>query len=309
MLPGGRGVTRGRPASWDPDPDEGVQVTPATQITESTAERLREVRRLSCERMSGTPVEGALGMVIEELTEDSLVLAAPVPLRDGRPDPLGVLALRCVLIDTAAGLAAGGGLAFGNGGATVEFRMDHAAPLDPDAHRLRAEGRLLHVVGSAALAAAVLRDDRGQVLVRAQGYFARKFDGPAAAETPVPRDQSGRLGELCDALVLEPAADPAERLVQLPEIVANSRGHIHGGMAIALSELVQCDVRAADAAESRLLSMHVEYLRPAICDGTPVACRTRYVRRGRRFATLRTEIVRPDGRIAEIATGLWATED
>jgi acyl-coenzyme A thioesterase PaaI-like protein len=55
--------------------------------------------------------------------------------------------------------------------------------------------------------------------------------------------------------------------------------------------------------------MNVDYLRPAICDGTALRFRTEYVRRGKRFATLRTEVVRADGRVAEAATGLWSTED
>lgn len=286
-------------------------MTPATQITESVAGRLAEIKRLSAERMSATPVEGALGLVIEELTGDSLTLTAPVPLLDGRPDPLAVLALRYVLVDTAAGLgAATTAKAFGDGGATIELRTDHTAPLHPGARMLRAEGRRLQVSDGAALAVAVLRDDRGEVLARSQGHFAREFGGPPVEVEPPPAvPPPARLPELRDALVLESAADPTDRFVRLPAILANIRGHIHGGTMITLADLVQRDVRAADrsgdAGASGALSMQVDFLRPAACDGTPLACRTEYVRRGRRFSTLRTELVRPDGRPAAIATGLW----
>jgi hypothetical protein len=38
-----------------------------------------------------------------------------------------------------------------------------------------------------------------------------------------------------------------------------------------------------------------------------LTCRSEYTRHGRRFATLRTELARPDGRLAGIATGLWSS--
>jgi uncharacterized protein (TIGR00369 family) len=191
--------------------DEGVRVT---ATVENLTERRREVIRLTDERMALAPVEGALGLVMDDLTEDSLRLAAPVPLRDGRPDRAGVIALMCVLTDTAAGLA---------GGAV----------------------RCWHV-----------------------------------------------------------------RTVRLPGLLANPREQIHGGVVVALAELAQRDVREAatspGAAAPRLLSMAVDYLRPADCDGTPLACRSEYTRHGKRFSTLRTELVRPDGRLAAIGTGLWS---
>ncbi len=267
---------------------------------------LETILRLSNERMAATPVEGgALRMTISRLTRDSLCIEAPVPTLDGYTDPIGVQALLAALADTGAGLAAAMGTAFGDGGATIEFRMDHAAPLEPDARALSVQGRRLQIVGGAALAEAVVTDDRGRVVVRGHGHFARSFDGPAAdVELPPAAVAGSRLADLCSALSLPEATDPADREVPLPAVLANSRGQIHGGMVLTLAERLQREIRGTGA---RLLSMHVDYLRPAACDGSPARCRSEYVRRGRRFATLRTELTRADGRPAAIATGLWST--
>lgn len=54
------------------------------------------------------------------------------------------------------------------------------------------------------------------------------------------------------------------------------------------------------------LTVQAQYLLPAPAQGAELTCRTSYVRRGRAFSTVRTELVRPDGRIATLVTGLWS---
>jgi acyl-coenzyme A thioesterase PaaI-like protein len=264
--------------------------------------------------MAVARVEGTLGVRVEEITEEHLLVGAPLPRRDGRLDPMGVLALSCVLSDTGSGIASSIGQAYGDGGATVELRMDLAGPPHPDASRLQVAARRLSTVGGAALSESVLRDDLGTVLGRARGHFALSFSGSVFESDDLPPpDGRERALELCDALALEPGDDPTERVVDVPGLLANSRGHLHGGLAIALAQQVQGQVRGADLSDAagppRLVSMTMDYLRPAICDGTPLTFRTDYVRRGRRFSTVRTEVVRADGRVADVATGLWTIED
>jgi uncharacterized protein (TIGR00369 family) len=264
--------------------------------------------------MALAPVEGALGVVMDDLTEDGLRLAGSVPLREGRPDPVAVTALLCVLTDTSAGVASALGRPYGEGGATVELRIDYTAPLDPDVRRLYVDARLVHVGGGAALTEGTLCDDRGRVLARAHGHFAHvPGNGSAPPERTPHADGMRAVGpqELSAALALDPAADPLVRTILLTELLANSRRQIHGGMMIALAELAQREVREAatspGAPAPRLLSMAVDYLRPVDCDDSSLTCRSEYTRHGRRFATLRTELVRPDGRLAAIATGLWSS--
>ncbi|HTK64434.1 MAG TPA: PaaI family thioesterase [Pseudonocardia sp.] len=284
-------------------------------VTE-TAERMREIIRLTDERMALAPVEGALGLVMDDLDSSSLRLGGSVPLNDGRPDPVAMTALICVLTDTAAGLASALGRPYGDGGATVELRIDHLAPVHPDVRRLHADARQIHVGSGVALAEATLCDDRGAVLARAHGHFAHipgNWSFPPEDSPHVPGKPLFGPAELGAALTLDPATDPLERTVALPEVLANPRRQIHGGVVVALAELAQRQVREAatspGAAPPRLLSISVDYLRPADCDGSTVICRSEYTRHGKRFSTLRTELVRPDGRVAAIATGLWSAVD
>lgn len=284
-------------------------------VTE-TAERLREIMRLTDERMALAPVEGALGLVMDDLGGSGLRLGGALPVYDGRPDPVAATALICVLTDTAAGLASALGRPYGDGGATVELRIDHIAPLHPDARRLHADARQIHVGGGAALAEATLCDDRGAVLARAHGHFAHipgNWSSPPEYSPHAPGEPTFGPAQLSAALTLDPSTDPLERTIALPEVLANPRKQIHGGIVVALAELAQREVREAAtspaAAPPRLLSISVDYLRPADCDGSTVSCRSEYTRHGKRFSTLRTELVRPDGRVAAVATGLWSAVD
>jgi uncharacterized protein (TIGR00369 family) len=279
----------------------------------NTSDRRREVIRLTDERMALAPVEGALGLVMDDLSDVGLRLGAPVPLRDGRPDPVVVTALVCVLTDTAAGLASALGRPYGEGGATVELRIDYTEPIGPDVTRLYADARQVHVGGGAALGEATLCDERGGVLARARGHFAHVpgdwLSAPDDSRHSVGRPAVGP-GELSAALAFDPATDLLDRTIQLPWLLANPRHQIHGGVVIALAELAQREVRQAATSPGgeppRLLSMSVDYLRPAECDGSTLVCRSEYTRHGKRFSTLRTELVRPDGRLAAVATGLWS---
>lgn len=279
-------------------------MTSASSGTATTVDQVEDFRRLSNERIAAAPVGRALGMTIAQMTTESLRVEAPVPRIDFRPSPIGLVSVMTALTDTAAGMAAATGPTANDVGATIELRMDYAAPIDPAVRWLRAEGRRLHTVGEAVLTAAVLTDERGTVLVRGTGHFARSFEMPTDVEPPAPAPTGALMEAMSAALTLGPSADPAERTVPLAEVLANWRGHIHGGMVLALAEQVQRAIHTLQRAQLR--SLHAEYLRPMVCDGGPLICRSAYVRNGRRFATLRTEMIRADGRPAAIATGLWA---
>ncbi len=260
--------------------------------------------------LADVPVEGSLGVVVDEITPNSLRMSAPVPHRDGRPDPGAVDALICVLTDSAAGLAAAVGRPKGQGGATIELRVDHGPLPGPGVRRLEVEGTQLHSIAGAELCTAVLTDDAGQVLARATGHFAAVPAGTGGLPTPPP---PGDADALLAALRLGPAHDPLRRGLELPGLLANPRGVIHGG---ALLTLVQAAQRAAligtnpRVGQPRLLSTQTEFLRPVPCsDGSGADLTTRFGRRGRRFSTLHSEVVLPDGRLAATTTGLWATAE
>jgi acyl-coenzyme A thioesterase PaaI-like protein len=270
----------------------------------------REFTREIMRWLADVPVEGSLGVVVDEITSSSLRMSAPVPYRDGLPDPHAVDALICVLTDSAAGLAAAVGRPQGQGGATIELRVDYGPLPGPGVRRLAVEGTQLHSLAGAELCTAVLTDDAGHVLARATGHFAAVASGTGGLPAPPP---PGHPDAVLAALRLGPALDPLSRGLELPGLLANPRGVIHGG---ALLTLVQSAQRAALTAANpqgdppRLLSTQTEFLRPVPCgDGSGADLTTRFGRRGRRFSTLHSEVVLPDGRLAATTTGLWATPD
>jgi len=133
------------------------------------------------------------------------------------------------------------------------------------------------------------------------GYGAGELDGFAP----------GSADELFRAL--GPAGgDPAVWSLAAAERLANGRGDVHGGILLAIGQLAQQRFQLADSAgmaRPRPLSTQAEYLRPVPADGAELTCRTEYVRRGRAFRTVRCQLVRSDGRVAAVVSGLWSSAD
>lgn len=284
-------------ASSGPETQSGSSAGGGQEFTREIARWLAEV-----------PVEGSLDVVVDEITPCSLRMSAPVPHVDGLPDPDAVDALICVLTDSAAGLAAAVGRPKGQGGATIELRVDHGPRPGPGVRRLEVEGTQLHSIAGAELCTAVLTDDTGQVLARATGHFAAVPSGTGGLPTPPP---PGDADALLAALRLGPAPEPLRRRLELPGLLANPRGVIHGGALLTLVQAAQREALTAanpQADPPRLLGTQTEFLRPVPCgDGSGADLTTRFGRRGRRFSTLHSEVVLPDGRLAATTTGLWAT--
>lgn len=273
------------------------------------------------DRLRNTPVEGGFGLRMSELGADGGRLRLPIPLgepdRDGRPDSVGVAVALDVLADTAGGVTVSTCLGKGIGSPTIELRIDHVAPPAEDAGWMVAHSTVSHEVAGAGYATALVHDDTGRLLARASGYYVVATpettlgerpspDRPAPAFAGVgPNDGPGAL-----LAALTPSGDdPAEWSLPAAPALANLRGHVHGGVLMALGELAQRRLQLTDLSRDvvpRLLTVRAEYLRPAPVDGTALRCRTGYVRRGRRFRTLRSELVRADGRVATIVTGLWS---
>jgi uncharacterized protein (TIGR00369 family) len=165
-------------------------------------------------------------------------------------------------------------------------------------------------------------DDTGRVLVRAVGHYLSRrrtarpaAPGPAAAtsgaELGCPADEVGKPDALLRALA--PAGDgPALWVLPAAAELANPRQDVHGGALLTIGHLAQQRFVHADTAAGESmtpLSLQAQYLLPVPADGSELRCRTEYVRRGRAFRTVRSELVRPDGRVATVVSGLWSAVD
>jgi uncharacterized protein (TIGR00369 family) len=269
------------------------------------------------------PVEGRLGMRVTALSPEGSRLRIPIPpdspASEGSSSPGLVLALN-VLADTAGGLALSACQGTGVGGPTIELRLDHVAAPADGASWLIGEGALQHEAGGAGYLSISVSDDTGRVLVRAVGHYLlsrRHTARPSApdqaaatagAELGCPADEVGQPDVLLRALA--PAGDdPAHWALPAAAELANPRQDVHGGALLTIGHLAQQRFVHADTAAGESmtpLSLQAQYLLPVPADDSELRCRTEYVRRGRTFRTVRSELVRPDGRVATVVSGLWS---
>jgi len=270
------------------------------------------------------PIEGRLGMLVTELSPAGSRGRLPIPAEDPDGERAGLALAINVLADTAGGLALSAHVGGADGGPTIELRLDHAARPAEEASWLFGEAEVLHEVGGSAYLSIAVTDDTGRSVARSAGHYllrrprAKQQDpaGPARdtdpgtdldAEQGCPSDEVGVPDALLSALA--PAGDDPE-VWRLPAVeqLANPRGDVHGGALLTIGELAQRRFLAAATAGGPMtpLTVQAQYLLPVPARGGEVTCRTSYVRRGRAFSTVRTELVRPDGRIATLVTGLWS---
>ena len=272
-------------------------------------------------RLRNAPVERGLGMVPARGTAAGGVgergdgVALRAPLHDGVRDAEGHVAPVLValladsgvgyLVYTVAGLVAGA--------PTVDLRIDHLGLSAPDATAVLAEFTLLHLDDQVGLGRADLRDDTGRPLAHALATMALTGvpDRPGALAGGTGRDGDDFRSGCApfDPARLDPAdlETDGEDVVFVPGSSAtNLNGTSHGAVLAALAKAAQTRFVARRGSGARPLSDTVDYLRPVPVD-TRVRARSRAVRSGRRFWSVRTELLLPDDRVAVRATGsgLW----
>lgn len=293
-------------------------------VTDLAVSKIEDVQLL-CERIMTSPVEGCLGLRLAGSRPDSLTLRMPIPAAEAaHRREVGLVTVLAVLADVAGGLSVVVLQSAGLGAPTVELRIDHAGPPAPEARELLAEATVSHTGPGVAYSMITVRDDTGRLVARGQGHYVRNEgrddNRPASIDKGAPidnipggpiavddedRDRPEALLDDLAPLLPDTVPDPAEWRLPVTTRMANARRQVQGGVLLAIGQLAQRRVQLADGGEARPLSVQVEYLRPAPIEDPELTVRTGYVRRGRRFRTLRTELVRADGRIATSITGLW----
>ncbi|MEJ8279812.1 PaaI family thioesterase [Pseudonocardia spirodelae] len=268
------------------------------------------------ERMRRAPVETGLGMVPDpSSTRQRVVLRAPLHDDVRTPDG-GVLAvLPALLADSGIGYLVFSTARLVAGAPTVDLRLDFTAPPSPDARWLTAELSLLHLDEQTGVGRAEIRDDTGVVVAHVVATMAL---------TGVP-SRPGGLADPGSAGAGDPAAAPDEdfraalppfdpaRLQHLErdgddgDVVftpgpstANLNGTTHGAVLSGLAAAAQRSHPGGEGA--RPLSLTVDFLRPVQVEAR-LRARTTAIRDGRRFRTLQTELLLPDGRPAVRAVG------
>ncbi|ALE83100.1 PaaI family thioesterase [Pseudonocardia sp. HH130629-09] len=277
----------------------------------------------SRERLRRAPVESGLGMVPDpSSTRERTVVRAPlhdgVRTADGRVLPV----VPALLADAGLGYLVFSTARLAAGAPTVDLRLDLAGIPAPDARWLRAELTLLHLDDAVGVGRAEMHDDTGVAVAHVVATFAltgvpagpgglatAPAPGPTAPDTTDPyatapgTDVRAALPPF-DATRLRPEnleRDADGDVVFTPgPSTTNLNGTTHGAVLSGLAAAAQS--ARPGAGDARPLSTTVEFLRPVQVTDR-LRTRTVAIRDGRRFRTLSTELLLPDGRTAVRAVG------
>lgn len=253
-------------------------------------------------RLATTSVEGGLGVHVVAAGGGSVHLELPVPPSFTDGSPLGTLMLEsalAVLCDCGLGLALMERRGDGDGGITLDLRVDVVGDVLPGTRCLVLVAEALDVGEEHGAGRVEVRDDRGRLLAHAAGTMAISASLPFVDRDPA--DQDPRRLDL--ATVFEGLeVDGAEACVPIRPETENTRGIVHGALLAAGAVAVS---RAAGDG-GRLLSFGAEFLRPVPADIGALRATVVPVRRGRRFVSDRVELLLPDGRAAASVTTVFA---
>ncbi|RZT85122.1 acyl-coenzyme A thioesterase PaaI-like protein [Pseudonocardia sediminis] len=287
------------------------------------------------DRMRYAPVESGLGMRPVRVDGAGIALRAPLTdaTRDtgtGRIAPL----LVAMLADSGIGYLVFSAAKLVAGAPTLDLRIDQVGPASPEATAVTAELTLLHLDDEVGIGRAEVRDDTGTLVAHAVATMAITAvpdrPGGLATGAAAPAGGGTRAGAgdpddfrahvlpfdpdrlRPENLTTEPGDDGGPEVVFTPGTSAtNLNGTTHGAVLAGLAQGAQSVFLTgrgpvAGSGLARPLSVTVDYLRPAQVD-VPLRARTEQVRDGRRFWTLRTELLLPDGRPAARITGngIW----
>lgn len=270
------------------------------------------------ERMRRAPVETGLGMAPDpSSTRDRTRLR--VPLGDGVRDAAGRVlpVLPALLADSGVGYLVFSTARLVAGAPTVDLRLDLAGAPGPGAEWLTAELSLLHLDDEIGVGRAEMCDDTGVLVAHAvvtmalTGVPARP-GGLASAGGAIDTGRADRTDGETDFRSALPPFDPSRLVPSRLETdgrdvvftpgpsTVNLNGTTHGAVLTGIGAAAQAH-HLGDP-DARPLSLTVDFLRPVQVD-VALRARTETVRDGRRFWTLRTELLLPDGRPAVRVTG------
>jgi acyl-coenzyme A thioesterase PaaI-like protein len=204
-----------------------------------------------------------------------------------------------VAVDAALAIAVHRGTPAPSAGPTLDLRIDQVAGPAQGSTKLSVDGEYLGTSQGAGTGRVIVRDGEGTIVAHAVGTMV--------VEAPI-IDRAARLARF-DGVPLFAPDEFAEQMRRVPVLggrvrlpltrsLTNLRGSVHGGLVLALGSFAQDRIPGPP---TRTLSTAVEYLRPLPAEGT-VTCHVQLVRDGRRFRSLRSELVLDDGRTAAVVT-------
>lgn len=168
---------------------------------------------------------------------------------DGRP-AVGALG---VLADNVLGYAVMASLAPGSWSISTEIWLDVIGPVPADGSRVSGEAA---AVQAGSYASGRLVDASGQVVAEAR-QRGRRIDMPPAGVTTGAGPAAS--GDLVTRLGLRPTPEGAE--LHATRDLINPVGNLHGGVSLAVAELLATRSRAEQGSTLPTTSLHIVYTR------------------------------------------------
>ncbi|MBY8862935.1 hypothetical protein K7711_41140 [Nocardia sp. CA2R105] len=248
------------------------------------------------------------GASVEAQLEMSALLIAPgrvavtMPLRGAATDQLQpVEPIRLsVLADAATGLSV---LTAEEHEfcATVELRVDTLGAPAAGATSLQAKGTTLTHASGFGTSRADIHDDLGTPIAHAVAIVSIGGGRQGAPDT-----WSRPVGAQFDPMDIQVSVLNAGQCVTtVAPAMSNSAGMVHGGVLMSLAHAAQDAFEQTLHGRSRRIRFAVDYLRPVPPLGE-LRMSSTLERGGHRLRSIRTELVREDGKVAAIATGMGA---
>ena len=166
---------------------------------------------------------------------------------------------------------------------------------------LQAQGMTLAIESGVGMSRADIHDDLGTPIAHAVGIMAigrRSAGVPDIGPAPV-------RAQFDPADIRVSVLGAGECVASIEPAMSNSGGIVHGGVLMSLAHAAQDAFERTLDGKSRRIRFAVDYLRPVPPRGELRMCST-LERGGRKLRSIRTELVREDGKVVAVATGIGA---
>lgn len=246
--------------------------------------------------------EALLGITALDLGPHAgeLEMATGPWLRDGDRVSRAALA---VVLDDVTGYVVAAGAGNGRWPVSLGIHLDFLADPPTDGSTLLAHGELLGRDGGGGLTTGRVTNDGGDVLVVAtQRSHLVSTDRPESRGSTVSPAVEADGRSLREIFAVSESAGPDGRILELPpsEKTANTKGTVHGGVLICITEMAAlCAIEAGP--EIVTSSIDIVFLRP--CDAEEaVTFRSEVVHAGRTLQVVRVAAENVHGKTCAAAT-------
>lgn len=182
---------------------------------------------------------------------------------------------------------------------TVGMHIDLGAAGLPAGERLCARGRVLDAGTESVLAAARCTDSAGRLVATVMNRFLVVPGSVEPTETDaaapiLAQSRSRSLAEMLDATVTVTGAGESRAHAPAAAWLTNPYGIVHGGIPVALADVVLVAAAESVAGPVRTLGLDLAFHRPALLGEDPLRATARVDRAGARVISVHASVFQRD---------------